>query len=443
MVVAVADVVVVGRRRGRKFCGSCLKFLVFLVALVPVSLVVSGFLSQLFRENSRQYALRRHQGSRDIVTSRTCHGSVHTQCPDELDREMLKHFLTTTRKKRTSSMRERVREYRDLNMKLGRPPAFLAPRNLSVRYFLLETAFCSIPDIQMIFYVHTAPANQERREVIRDTWGSPEWYPILRHKVVFVLGWTTSNESRASLRQESDIYHDLIMADFVDSYRNLSYKAVTALHWVSQHCRQPGYVIKTDDDIFVNIFALKRFLDYSLNFTTQTTIKVKDVEVNETKEISTVKPGNAPADANITGKEHEWERPEIQCLVWIGMMVIRDNKSKWYVDPNEYKPNTFPPYCSGNAFFMTQPAVYALMNASLTCPFLWVDDVYLTGVLAEAAKVPHVHRNSLYELDGNKFVESLIAGNKVFLHHPQHDADTRREMWKLLLEKEVPQHAHT
>lgn len=36
---------------------------------------------------------------------------------------------------------------------------------------------------QVIIYVHTAPRNTQRRDVIRSTWANPRWYPMVRHKV--------------------------------------------------------------------------------------------------------------------------------------------------------------------------------------------------------------------------------------------------------------------
>jgi len=46
----------------------------------------------------------------------------------------------------------------------------------------------------------------------------------------------------------------------VDTYRNLTYKGVAALRWVDTYCSQATFVLKTDDDIFVNMFSLLRLL---------------------------------------------------------------------------------------------------------------------------------------------------------------------------------------
>lgn len=79
--------------------------------------------------------------------------------------------------------------------------------------------------------------------------------------------------------------------DFVDTYHNLTYKGVAALRWIDAYCSQATFVLKTDDDIFVNMFSLMRFLK-------KTT--------------------------------HQTPRPHglLMCCVWNGMPVQRSRKCK-------------------------------------------------------------------------------------------------------------------
>ena len=51
-----------------------------------------------------------------------------------------------------------------------------------------------------------------------------------------------------------------VKEDFVDTDHNLTYKGVAALRWVDTYCRHTTFVLKTDDDIFVNMFSLIRYL---------------------------------------------------------------------------------------------------------------------------------------------------------------------------------------
>ncbi|XP_037798244.1 beta-1,3-galactosyltransferase 1-like [Penaeus monodon] len=420
----------VTRRKYRRLLGTLVRFVVFLLVAIPASLAVSVLLS-------KGESQRIPDDPWKPLPAPPCGRPFLGLCPQSLDTILLADFLNGTK-----ISRKREKEtLSNTKSSWGRGiPAFMAPSKIPIKYLIVEERFCRVADVEVIIYVHTAPRNAQRRDVIRSTWADPRWYPMVRHKVIFVIGQSREVALHDKLREESVTYHDIVVADFVDSYRNLSYKALTAMHWIREYCKGAKYIVKTDDDVFINIFALDRFLNHAA----QAVDRQRGTESSkqQKEEKSGKSPENKESSSGKTlleeaSKRLKRARPEIQCLVWEGMTVLRDKKSKWYVDQREYGNRTYPPYCSGNAFLMTWSTAHALLHASTTTPFLWVDDAYLTGVLAKAAKVNFVKRNSLYELNGNKFVESLIKGEKVFLHHPQHDPATTREMWNVLLNKEM------
>jgi len=88
--------------------------------------------------------------------------------------------------------------------------------------------------------------------------------------------------------------------DFQDTYRNLTYKGVAALRWISRYCSHARYVLKTDDDIFVNAFNLLRHLRRLDRLT-------------------------ATAASPSTGAA---PRGLLLCLVWYTMTVMREGKWK-------------------------------------------------------------------------------------------------------------------
>ena len=62
--------------------------------------------------------------------------------------------------------------------------------------------------------------------------------------------------------------------------------------------------------------------------------------------------------------------------------------------------NNFPSFCGGLAYILTVPAIRKLVSASLSTKssdFLWLDDVFITGILALKAKVPLINIEHLYE----------------------------------------------
>ena len=58
------------------------------------------------------------------------------------------------------------------------------------------------------------------------------------------------------LEEENGIHNDLVQGDFQDTYHNLSYKAVMGYMWVAEFCSQADFVVKTDDDLFVDLYEV-------------------------------------------------------------------------------------------------------------------------------------------------------------------------------------------
>ena len=52
---------------------------------------------------------------------------------------------------------------------------------------------------------------------------------------------------------------DVIFANMVDTYYNLTLKVLFGLSWAAQHCPSFEFVVKVDSDVFLNPFTL---IDY-------------------------------------------------------------------------------------------------------------------------------------------------------------------------------------
>ncbi|XP_041347575.1 beta-1,3-galactosyltransferase 1-like [Gigantopelta aegis] len=238
------------------------------------------------------------------------------------------------------------------------------------RYLLNPETFCNKKDIYIITYVHSAPSNFEKRDAIRQTWGKRKYYLNKRVELVFILGQVADTEVMTSVRNESDIHGDIVQEDFVDSYRNLTYKAIAGLKWVSTFCRQAVYVLKTDDDIFVNLYVFIRYILSTVEFRYGMTRL-------------------------------------ILCHVWVNMGVIRKQQSKWYLSRDDFSPDFFPPYCSGSAYLMSPDVTEAMYRLSLTTNMFWVDDVYITGLLIQNLNITHRPFNTGYIFYPSLFVQEL------------------------------------
>jgi len=267
-------------------------------------------------------------------------------------------------------------------------------------------------DIYIIAYVHTAPDHYKRRIVIRQTWGDASYYDV-GIRVVFVMGRTAGANNtgdpdvQRALEFEAAQYGDIVQEDFLDTYRNLTYKGVAALRWVSRYCSRARYVLKTDDDIFVNSFNLLRHLR-----------RLDHVGV-------TVAPGT-PAVA---------PRGLLLCLVWYSMKVLREGK--WKVSKAEWPEDSYPTYCSGSAFIMTTDVAVAMHRISYDVPFFWVDDFYITGLLPlklGLSVVRHEQFISAYVLNGRQLEEKFTGPQwykYVFSH--VHNLNAIQAVWKTVV----------
>ena len=259
---------------------------------------------------------------------------------------------------------------------------------------------CSGKDIFMLIYIHSAPSHLKQRMVIRETWGKQSNYPGNIIKLIFLCGISSEQTVQDALLMESNVYKDIIQEDFVDSYRNLTYKAIMGLKWISTYCMHAKFLLKSDDDIFVNMYKLIAYL--------KTMVK----------------------DRGIIKKL-------LLCRVFYKQPVMRHPKSKWYVSPIEYKPNQYPIYCSGSAFVLTTDVAASMFKASFDTKFFWVDDLYITGFLAKKIDITHKDFSSTYMLIPSQFHQRFVIGKdwlKLVVAHV-HDLNHLKTIWRNVLKE--------
>lgn len=202
----------------------------------------------------------------------------------------------------------------------------------------------------LLILIHSAAKNFRARKTIRSTWGAVKHYNGVAVVSFFLLGRTDALMQK-QIDTESQQNNDIIQGDFIDTYRNLSYKNVMGLHWTENYCNSTKYILKVDDDVLVNIY---KFLSYLL----------MKSEKNEF--------GNY-----------------ITCPFFGNRLPQRETEGKWYVSMAYYPYLNFPPYCRGFVYFLTSDVRKRLYEASRTVKLLWLDDVYVTGFIAFQAGVTH------------------------------------------------------
>lgn len=203
-----------------------------------------------------------------------------------------------------------------------------------------------------IILVHTSPNNIGRRNILRQTWASTNETDI---DIFFLIGKSEKVYDRPKLEEEILLHKNFIQGDFLDTYHNLTYKHVMGLKYVFYHCPNIEYIIKVDDDIFVNTHVLDNFFKM---------LKTKDGIDNK-----------------------------ILC-------TLRDNDpvpriGKWAVDIYEFPHGKYPPFCVGFAIIYTKKALEMLYNAAQKMRYYWIDDVHVSGLVANEVGVKHVDISQL------------------------------------------------
>ncbi len=174
----------------------------------------------------------------------------HHQIPEraQLDPDVVHSFGVTHRKDK------------EMNILAGyvHHPAF--------KYITNNKTKCSNSTIDYLIYIHSAPQNQVRRQAIRSTWAQSNIFINRKIRLVFFLGRSNTSTTfdyhyKQNISEESLLYGDIIQLDFIDHYRNLTYKAISVLKWITTFCTDARFVIKADDDVFVNIYLITQMLE--------------------------------------------------------------------------------------------------------------------------------------------------------------------------------------
>jgi hypothetical protein len=190
----------------------------------------------------------------------------------------------------------------------------------------------------------TTGKSYHKRQAERKTWVSEAKENNI--SVYFVVGLSEDNKTNQLLRDESDKYQDMIQMQFIDSYYNLTLKSLSILFWAQNKCKKSKIIIKTDQDVIVNINLLLDSLDQ-------------------------FKPG-------ITGFKEPNE------------LVYRDPAKKWWFPKRLYKPDVYPPLVFGGFYAITTDVIPKLLETldTYSDTVLDLEDVFVTGLLTERAGVP-------------------------------------------------------
>merc|ERR1711997_1198106 len=132
---------------------------------------------------------------------------------------------------------------------------------------------------------------------------------------------------------------------------------------MGSRCPEADFVLKVDDDVFVQVprlLAMAKSLAKSQNLGAA----------------AGADNGGLAPSAVIAGN------------VASGWKPVRNPKSKYFITPEQYDAASYPPFVTGPSYLVSRSAVDLLVSGALQRPFFHLEDVFVTGIVAEEVGVP-------------------------------------------------------
>ncbi|XP_067661291.1 beta-1,3-galactosyltransferase 5-like [Haliotis asinina] len=252
---------------------------------------------------------------------------------------------------------ELAKKYMHGNGWLVRPHRCINCFRHEFAYLIQNDDICSEENkdaVDLIILILTRHTSIYRRNVIRSTWASVSRNNTGNVRYVFLLGKVRRYELMENVKLEALYYKDMLMEDFRDSYSNLTYKTIMGLKWASSFCDNAKFVLKTDDDMWVNVPQILQLVNRNQLFLL----------------------------SGVLGKCGLSE-------------VIRDKTSRGYITYKEYPLSYYPPYCSGSGYITSMTVAKRIYNISRYVPFLKFEDAYLGLCIAALGNV-HVRNEDRF-----------------------------------------------
>lgn len=263
-----------------------------------------------------------------------------------------------------------------------------------------KTRFCQAHTNphKLIFIVRTGIGSSNeyylRRQFIREAWGLDASHNFDIPPVLFAIGKADGNASREQqLLEEEDRQHgDILQFDFVDSYYNLTMKTVALLQWMSRRCANSS-LVSVDDDTVVNVGNLLRYL-------------------------------KSNHEVALSGVYRQKMKPV--------RYVSKSSSDRWIVSESEYADSYYPNYISGGFTVYPAALIEPLAHEALNCaPALWIEDVFMTGIVAERLHIKRKNMPGLFgagEFSGMLSLFRPSVGNVIGFYDC--DIDLQLNLWK-------------
>ena len=219
---------------------------------------------------------------------------------------------------------------------------------------------------KLVVLVSTHALHTGRRKLIRYYWGNhSRWTTPFQWKVIFVTGFFSSFQ-KIQLHAEADTYKDTLIESVEEDFYTLSFKVMLGLKWVQANLKY-DFLLKCDDDVFVNIDRLMRLL-----------LTTRDQYFGHKMEFQPV-----------------------------------EREGRYGVSVEEHPGRIYDPFCSGGGFVLSHLTVSRMIPFFNWVNPLKIDDAYIGKIVTKAGiKAIHYGGFSMYNF-GCLFEKHLIVSHPV------------------------------
>ncbi|KAM4035900.1 beta-1,3-galactosyltransferase 2-like isoform 2-T3 [Anomaloglossus baeobatrachus] len=189
----------------------------------------------------------------------------------------------------------------------------------------------------------------DSRHTIRETWGNVSIYDV-EVVMVFLVGLPriAPERTRDLLKEESETFGDIVQQDFMDTYYNLTLKTLMGMEWVTKFCPSASYVMKIDNDMFLNV-------DYLIH-----NVLYPDLPVRTNYFTGFIVRNTGP---------------------------MRSKAYKWYIPTEIYPNNTYPPYCAGPGYVFSADMAKKIYDVAQEIRVIPNEDVFM-GICLYELQIP-------------------------------------------------------
>ncbi|GFY78403.1 beta-1,3-galactosyltransferase brn [Trichonephila inaurata madagascariensis] len=297
-------------------------------------------------------------------------------------------------------------------LKNGYEPEYAPVNKLNYSYSITNNKKCSrrsyfgYEKVVILFVIKSALYNENRRNVIRQSWGMENRFSDVNIKRIFTLGISEDSDLQDKINGEYEKHKDLVQAEFIDSYYNNTIKTMMGFKWVVHNCPKAEFIMFADDDMYISTRNLLKFIRNPFNEKEKSRKKRSTFQTTERdlvfNKISSISTKTAWDSKNLTRRKLFQFNPFLNTFddrLFAGYVFFSSPKryrfSKWYVSLKEYPFSKYPPYVTAGAYILSYNALKDLYYTSMYTQNFKFDDVYL-GIVAKKCGISPLHNEHFY-----------------------------------------------